>query len=61
MITFYFVLQCLSLGYVATFGTVFLVTQVRCLIHDRSYTLGMFDYTLGACVVCLTVLGLPSL
>lgn len=59
MSTLYFVLQLFSLGYVVTFGTVFLFTQLRCIIHDRSYTVGLFDYILGASVTVLVVLGLP--
>lgn len=61
MTTLYFAIQLFSIAYLSTFGTVFLFTQVRCLVHDRGYTLGVFDYLLGVCVTALILLGLPAL
>lgn len=61
MTTLYFVLQLISIAYLSTFGPVFLSTMARCVVHDRSYTIGYYDMIMGACVMCLVVLGLPKL
>jgi len=61
MTTLYFVIQIFSIVYLSVFGPVFLFTQLRCLIHDRAYMIGVYDYLLGVCVTAIVLLGLPVL